>query len=87
MLLANCPTLPLLDAKAAGPLPVSTTTSLPPVLMTSGANWMLILSFGMNAFSSAALTSSFFTLSTKVSPSAKLLTPSEMTFTWASPTL
>ena len=36
MLLANCPTLPLLEAKAPGPLPVSTTTSLPPVLMTSG---------------------------------------------------
>ena len=27
-------------ANAPGPLPVSITTSLPPVLMTSGANWI-----------------------------------------------
>jgi len=47
--------LPLLDAYAAGPLPVSTTTSLPPVLITSGAKYTDILSFGMNAFSSAPL--------------------------------
>ena len=87
MLAPNCPTLPLLDAKAAAPLPVSTTTSLPPVLMTSGANWIDILSFGMKFFSSAALTSSFLTLSTNVSGSAKLLTPSEIAVTWASPTL
>ena len=40
MLATNCPTLPLLDANAAAPLPVSITTSLPPVLITSGANWM-----------------------------------------------
>ena len=87
MLVANWPTAPLLDANAAGPLPVSSTTSLPPVLMTSGANWMLTLSFGMKAFSSAALTSSFFALRTKLSPQREVFTPSEMTVTWMSPTL
>ena len=37
MLAANCPFAPLLLTFATAPLPVSITTSLPPVLITSGA--------------------------------------------------
>jgi len=45
------------------------------------------MSRGKNAFSSAALTSSFFALVMKESSSGMVDLPSETTVTWMSPTL
>ncbi|MEY9436636.1 hypothetical protein ABIF14_003727 [Bradyrhizobium elkanii] len=84
---ANRPLAPFVLAFASAPLPVSITTSLPPVLSTSGANQIVIMSRGMNAFSSAALTSSRFALGMKESSSLKTFLPSDTTVTRMSPTL
>jgi hypothetical protein len=47
-------------------------------LITSGAKWIVKMSRGRNAFSSAALTSSFFALVMKASSSGKVLRPGIM---------
>ena len=43
----NWPPTPLLRSKLASPMPVSTTMSLEPVLMTIGVYGIVIMSFSM----------------------------------------
>ena len=54
---------------------------------TTGAYWIVILSRGIEALSSAALTSTFLTLIWTASDEGKVLAPSDTTVTSMVPTL
>ena len=69
------------------PLPQSTSTSLPPVLMSCGLNGTVTMPLGHRAASAAASACSFGTLRTKVSGIGNVRAPSFTDVHSMSPTL